>query len=63
VADLVEDMGVDVERRAHLSVPEDAADLGDVQTEIEDQVTREGVPEIVLGTDRQGGERIGGRSA
>lgn len=47
VANLVEEMGVDVERRAHLRVPENAADLSDIQAQVDDQVARERVPEIV----------------
>jgi hypothetical protein len=34
VARLVEDVGVDVERGAHARVPEDPADVNDVEAEI-----------------------------
>ena len=55
VANLVEKMGVDVERRAHLRVPEYAADLSDIQTQVDDQVARKRMPEVVKA---QGGARL-----
>ena len=40
-------MGVGVERHARARVAEDAADLGYVESDVDDQVAGEGVAEIV----------------
>jgi hypothetical protein len=47
VAGVVEQVGVDVERDRDPRVAEDGADLGDIQTEVDDQVAGEGVAQIV----------------
>jgi hypothetical protein len=47
VARLVKEVRVDVERHAHARVPEDAADLHDVELQVDDQVAGEGVPKVV----------------
>lgn len=54
MADLVEEVGVDVERGADPRMTEDAAHLGHVQPQINDQVARECVPEIVEAQPRPG---------
>ena len=43
----VEQMGVGVERHARAGVAEDAADLDDVEADVDDQVAGEGMPQIV----------------
>jgi hypothetical protein len=47
VAGLVEEVGVDVEGRAGAGVAEDAADLLDVELQVDDQVAGEGVAQVV----------------
>jgi hypothetical protein len=47
VAGLVEEVGVDVERDRDARVAEDAADLDDVEAQVEDQVAGERVPQVV----------------
>jgi len=43
----VEEVGVDIERDARPRVPEDPADLGDVQQKVDDKMAREGVPQVM----------------
>jgi hypothetical protein len=43
----VEEVGVGVERDAGAGVAEDAADLGDIEPQVDDQVAGEGVAQIV----------------
>jgi len=43
----VEEMGVSVEGHARARVAEDAADLNDVEADVDDQVAGEGVAQIV----------------
>src|SRR5829696_6903821 len=47
VAGVLEDVRVDVERDRDAGVPEHAADLGWVEPEVDDQVTREGMAQVV----------------
>jgi hypothetical protein len=47
VAGVLEQMGVDVERDGDARVAEDAADLGWVEPEVDDQVAGEGVAQVV----------------
>ena len=47
VASLVEQVGVGVERHAGAGVAEDAADLDDVEADVDDQVARERVAQVV----------------
>jgi hypothetical protein len=47
VARLLEQVRVDVESHARPRVAEDAADLGDVEADVDDQVAGEGVTEVV----------------
>lgn len=47
VGGVVEEVGVGVESDAGAGVAEDAADLGDVEFELDDQVAGEGVAEVV----------------
>jgi hypothetical protein len=47
VARFLEEVRVGVEGHARASVTEDAADLDDVEADIDDQVASEGVAEIV----------------
>ena len=47
VARLVEHVGVDVERGRDPGVAEDAADLGDIEAQVDDQVAGEGVAQVV----------------
>jgi hypothetical protein len=47
MAGRLEEMGVRVEGPARARVTEDAADLDDVEADVDDQVAREGVAEIV----------------
>ena len=47
VLGLVEEVGVGVEGDAGAGVAEDAADLGDVEFEVDDEVACEGVSEVV----------------
>ena len=44
---LFEEMRIGVERHAGARMAEDAADLDDVEADVDDQVTREGVAQIV----------------
>jgi len=43
----VEEMGVGVEGHARASVAEDAADLNDVEADVDDQVAGEGMAQVV----------------
>ena len=43
----VEEMGVGVEGHARASVGEDAADLNDVEADVDDQVAGDGVAQVV----------------
>jgi hypothetical protein len=43
----LEEMGVDVERDRRACMAEDAADLADVEAQVDDEVAGEGVPEVV----------------
>jgi hypothetical protein len=47
VAGVVEEVGVDVERDRHARVAEDAADLRDIEPEIDDQVASERVAKVM----------------
>jgi hypothetical protein len=47
VASVVEEVGVDAQGRGDLGVAEDAADLRDIQAEVDDQMTGEGVTQIM----------------
>ena len=47
VACLFEEVGVGVEGHAGAGVAEDAADLGDVEADVDDQVAGEGVAQVV----------------
>ena len=47
VAGVLEEVGVDVEGDRDARMPEDAAHLGDVETEVDDQMARERVPQIM----------------
>jgi hypothetical protein len=47
VTGVVEEMRVDVEGDRDPGVAEDAADLGDVEAEVDDQVAGKGVAEVV----------------
>jgi hypothetical protein len=47
VGGLVEEVGVGVEGDAGAGVAEDAADVGDVEFEVDDEVAGEGVAEVV----------------
>ena len=44
----VEHVRLDVERRARAGVPEDPADLHHVEAEVDDQVARERVAQVVV---------------
>jgi len=44
---IVEQVGVDVERRRDLGMAEDAADLRDIEREIDDQMAGERVAQVV----------------
>lgn len=48
MAGVVEEVGIDVERDRNSGVAEDAADLGNVEAEVDDQVAGEGVAQIVV---------------
>lgn len=47
VSGLVEEVGVDIESDGGAGVAEDAADLGDIELEVDDQVAGERVAEVV----------------
>jgi hypothetical protein len=47
VTGLVEDVSVDVAGRDHAGVAEDPADLHEVQSQVDDQVARKGVAQVV----------------
>lgn len=47
MAGIVEEMGVNVEGDRDPGVAEDATDLGDVEAEVDDQVTGEGMTQVV----------------
>jgi hypothetical protein len=47
VPGLIEHVGVNVECRRDTGVTEDAADLGDIEAQVDDQVAGEGVAEVV----------------
>jgi hypothetical protein len=47
VASVVKEVGIDVERDRDAGVAEDPTDLGDVEAEVDDQMTGEGVAEVV----------------
>jgi len=49
----VEQVRVDIERDARSRVPEDPAHLSDVEPQVDDQVAREGVPQVVNPEPRQ----------
>jgi hypothetical protein len=44
---LIEQVRVGIERDRWARVPQDAADLGDVEPQVDDQVAGEGVPQVV----------------
>jgi hypothetical protein len=60
VASVVEEVGVDVEGDCDPGVAENAADLGDVEAEVDDQVAGEGVAQVV---EAQRRPAVFGRSA